>query len=228
MPMKNVSNPKVCISVGASGYSACCSMVRSSAMVELRLDLMQLDLEQVEQLLRYPATAIATCRKGKFGDAERAQQLQFAIRHGASYVDIEVEADEAYRSALVELAKSYGCKVIISYHNFEQTPGVPEMRQVVADCRRMSADVVKLVTTARSVRDSARVLSLYGEEDNLVAFAMGNAGRITRVACLYLGAPFTYASPAPGLEAAPGQIAAERMSAILRQLDDSVAGLSNP
>ncbi|MDR0567320.1 MAG: type I 3-dehydroquinate dehydratase [Prevotellaceae bacterium] len=225
--MKNVSDPRICISIGASGYSACCSMVRSSAMVELRLDLMQLDLEQVGQLLRYPAPAVATCRRGKLGDAERLQQLQFAVRHGAAYVDVEVEADDAYRSELVELAKRCGCKVIVSYHNFEQTPGAPEMRRVVADCRSMGADVVKLVTTARSANDCARVLSLYEGEENLVAFAMGSAGRITRVACLYLGAPFTYASPEPGMEAAPGQMAAERMSAIFRQLDDSIDRPSN-
>ncbi|MDR2813842.1 MAG: type I 3-dehydroquinate dehydratase, partial [Prevotellaceae bacterium] len=129
---------------------------------------------------------------------------------------------EAYRKTLVELAKKHGCKIIISYHNFEQTPGLPEMRQIVADSRSMGADVVKLVTTARSTHDSARVLSLYEGEKNLVAFAMGHEGRVTRVACLYLGAPFTYASPALGLEAAPGQIAADRMSIIFRQLDDSV------
>jgi 3-dehydroquinate dehydratase type I len=220
IPMKSTSTPKICTSVVASDYATCCSMVQSSAMVELRLDLMQLGLEQVGQLLRYPAVAVATCREGAFGNSERAQQLQFAIRHGANYVDIEVEADEAYRRALVELAKRHGCKVIISYHNFEQTPGVPEMRQAIADCRSMNADVVKLVTTARSAHDSARVLSLYEGEENLVAFAMGNAGKITRVACLYLGAPFTYASSALGLEAAPGQIAAARMCAILRQLDE--------
>jgi 3-dehydroquinate dehydratase type I len=227
MPMKSVSNPKICVSVGGSDYAACCRMVRSCAMAELRLDLMQLDLEQVGQLLRHPALTVATCREGTFGNDERSQQLQFAIRHGASYVDIEVEADEAYRRALVEVAKRHGCKVIISYHNFEQTPGAPEMRQIIADCRSMSADVVKLVTTARSAHDSAKVLSLYEGEENLVAFAMGDAGKITRVACLYLGAPFTYASPALGLEAAPGQIAAERMSLILQQLDDSIAKPTN-
>ncbi|MDR3187857.1 MAG: type I 3-dehydroquinate dehydratase [Prevotellaceae bacterium] len=209
----------VCTSIITSDYSACCRIAQRSAMVELRLDLMQLGLEQVKQLLCYPSLSVVTCRGGKFGDAERLQQLQFAVRHGASYVDVEVEASEAYRQPLVELAKEHGCKVIISYHNFEQTPALPELRQIAARCRSVGADVVKLVTTARSAHDSARVLSLYEGEKDLVAFAMGDAGKITRVACLYLGAPFTYASSSAGLEAAPGQITAEHMNEIARLIN---------
>jgi 3-dehydroquinate dehydratase type I len=192
-------------------------------MVELRLDLMQLDLEQVKLLLqREELLTIATCREGKFSTSDRLRQLQFAIRNGASYVDIEVESGEDYRTALVKLAKEHGCKIIISYHNFEQTPSLPEMRKIIADCRSMDANIVKLATAAHSTRDSARVLSLYEGESNLVAFAMGNAGKITRLACLYLGAPFTYAAPASGMEAAPGQISVSSMSFMMRKLEDSI------
>jgi 3-dehydroquinate dehydratase type I len=188
-------------------------------MVELRLDLMLLNVEQVKELLHCRIPTIATCREGKLSASERLQQLQFAIRHGASYVDIEVESDKTYREALAGLARECGCKIIISYHNFEQTPSLPEMRKTIARCRGMNADVVKLVTTARTVHDSARVLSLYEGENNLVAFAMGNAGAATRLACLYLGAPFTYASPASGLEVAPGQITAEDMNVMAQTLN---------
>ncbi|MDR0712101.1 MAG: type I 3-dehydroquinate dehydratase [Prevotellaceae bacterium] len=224
MQVSNVAHPQICVSLAASGYADCCNMAQSSAMIELRLDLMPLELEQIEQLLHYPALTVATCREGKFGKLERLRRLQFAIRHGATYVDIEVEADEIYRKTLVEFANKHGCKVIISYHNFEQTPSLPEMRKIIADCRSMNADVVKLVTTARSTHDSARVLSLYEGESSLVAFAMGDAGKITRVACLYLGAPFTYASPAAGLEAAPGQITADDMNLIIQKFSSKELG----
>jgi 3-dehydroquinate dehydratase-1 len=219
---EKATDAKICVSVATSDFADCSGIAQSSAMVELRLDLMLPDLEQVKELLlrrcRGRLLTIATCREGKLSLTERLQQLQFAIRHGASYVDIEVEADKTYREALVRLAGECGCKVIISYHNFEQTPGLPEMRKIIADCRSMSADVVKLVTTAHTVHDNAKVLSLYEGESNLVAFAMGSIGKITRLACLYLGAPFTYASPASGLEAAPGQITAEDMSIMIQML----------
>jgi 3-dehydroquinate dehydratase-1 len=220
--VEKVNDPRICVSITTPDITDCHSIVQNSAMVELRLDLMQLDLEQVKQLLRYELPTIATCREGKFDRSERLQQLQFAIRNGANYVDIELESDEAYRTALVKLAKEYGCKIIISYHNFEQTPDLPEMRKIIADCRGMDADVVKLVTAARSAHDSARVLSLYEDESNLVAFAMGSAGKITRLACLYLGAPFTYAAPASGMEAAPGQISAQDMNLMIQRFENSI------
>ena len=47
-------------------------------------------------------------------------------------------------------------QVIISYHNFENTPPVD---QVVNRVMRTPADVYKMVTTARKPSDAARVLA---------------------------------------------------------------------
>ncbi|MDR2814022.1 MAG: hypothetical protein LBB79_05145, partial [Prevotellaceae bacterium] len=75
--LKDITN-RICVSIGASDYAACCKVAQGSAMFELRLDLMPLDLEQVRQLLRYPALTVAACREGKFDAPERLQLLQFA------------------------------------------------------------------------------------------------------------------------------------------------------
>ena len=55
---------------------------------------------------------------------------------------------------------------------------------------------VKIVTTAKSVNDSTRILQLYSKKgsNNLIAFAMGDKGKISRILCLYLGSPYTYVS----------------------------------
>ena len=45
-----------------------------------------------------------------------------AIEAGARYVDVEVQADEAYRRDIIEKARIHGCKVIISFHDFQATP----------------------------------------------------------------------------------------------------------
>ncbi|MDR3329048.1 MAG: type I 3-dehydroquinate dehydratase [Prevotellaceae bacterium] len=210
-------NPLICLSLTTSTFSECLKVARGSEMLELRLDLMQATPQQVQQLLRLGVPTVATCREGRHSQAERLQLLQLAIREGATCVDVEVEADEAYRHALIATARAHGCKVIVSYHNFEETPALTELRRVGGCCRRQGADVVKLVTTARAKQDCARLLSLYGEDNSgsLVAFAMGSIGKITRVACLYLGAPFTYAAAAEGSEAAPGQMTAGDMQTMM-------------
>ena len=61
--------------------------------------------------------------------------------------------------------------------------------------------------SAVSEADVTRILSLYDEyeEGRLVAFAMGEAGRSSRLECLRLGSPFTYAALTSEEAAAPGQ-----------------------
>ena len=208
----------ICISITSTDFSECERAVRSSQMAELRFDIMQLQPAQLQALLQGSTPIVATCREGVYAQGERMSLLKYAIEHGAALVDVEVEADEAYRKALVEFAKKHGCKVIISYHNFEGTPSVAELKNIISTCRSMGADVVKLITTAHTAQDSARVLSLYETEKDLVAFAMGEAGKITRLACLYLGAPFTYASMGAGKEAAKGQMTAENMREVVERM----------
>jgi 3-dehydroquinate dehydratase type I len=188
----------------------------TAKMAELRLDLMQLHVTQIEKLLQQKIPTVVTCREGKYNRSERLELLRLAIQNGASYVDIEVEAEESYRKSLIEIAQKHRCKAIISYHNFDCTPSHSELRNIISSCHSMGAAVVKLITAAQSAQDSARILSLYETEKNLVAFAMGEAGKITRLACLYLGAPFTYASMGAGKEAAAGQMTAESMKEIVR------------
>ena len=50
---------------------------------------------------------------------------------------------------------------------------------------------------------------------NLIAFAMGDYGRMSRIICLYLGSPFTYVSL--GKPVAPGQFSLEQIKKILKK-----------
>jgi len=74
---------------------------------------------------------------------------------------------------------------------------------------------VKIVTTAKSIGDSTQILQLYSKKgsNNLIAFAMGDKGKISRILCLYLGSPYTYVS----LErpVAPGQFSIAEMKKII-------------
>ena len=76
---------------------------------------------------------------------------------------------------------------------------------------------VKIVTSAKTINDSSKVLSLYNNSSktNLIAFAMGDYGRMSRILCLYLGSPFTYVSL--GKPIAPGQFSLEQVKKILNQ-----------
>ena len=75
------------------------------------------------------------------------------------------------------------------------------------------SDNVKVVTMAKSINDAARVLSLYNNNNiKLIAFSMGNYGRMSRILCLLLGSPYTYVSF--GKPIAPGQFSVDEVKSI--------------
>ena len=157
--------------------------------------------------------------------AER--RLLKAIESGARYVDVEIEAQKQMSKRVRQAAHENGTIFIRSYHDFEGTDSFEALKAIVEKCVYHGADVVKLVTTAYSEADVEKVLSLYewcrqekesGNErigaladGGLIAFCMGEAGRISRLDCLRCGAPYTYAALNVEEAAAPGQWPTEEM-----------------
>jgi 3-dehydroquinate dehydratase I len=188
---------------------------------EIRMDRMVLTPEDITDIFSQPVMLIATCRPGMFDDRKRKAYLIDAIEAGAKYVDIEVESDVVSKREIMEKAGSKGCRVIVSFHDFEHTPGDERLRQIAALCLSEGADIVKIACKANSVMDSARLLGLLGRKDfkdRLVVVAMGEKGKITRIVAPFLGSLFTYASIAEGMQTAEGQIKKEHLEKIMRLL----------
>ena len=210
---------KICVSLGGMPFERCLQLASAWPLVEVRLDLIhQIDPEKIELLAGQCRQWIATCRPGNLTDDGRFELLKAAIRSGATYVDIEYEAESAYHQLLINLAGKHQCKVIISYHNFESTPDADILNRIIRHSIVMGADFVKLAVTANFPADSARIMSLYEQHEHLVAFAMGEAGKITRIAAPFLGAAFTFASVDEAHLTAPGQLTASQMDEIYRIL----------
>ena len=155
------------------------------------------------------------------------KRLIRAIEAGARYVDVEIEAQKQMSKRVRQAAHENGTVFIRSYHDFEGTSSFEALKAVVEKCVYHGADMVKIVTTAHSEADVEKVLALYewcreekksGNErigaladGGLLAFCMGETGRQSRVDCLKMGAPYTYAALSEEEAAAPGQWAAEDM-----------------
>ena len=155
------------------------------------------------------------------------KRLIRAIEAGARYVDVEIEAQKQMSKRVRQAAHENGTVFIRSYHDFEGTSSFEALKAVVEKCVYHGADMVKIVTTAHSEADVEKVLALYewcreekksGNErigaladGGLLAFCMGEAGRQSRVDCLKMGAPYTYAALSEEEAAAPGQWAVEDM-----------------
>jgi len=192
--------------------------VERSELAELRLDLLDLNKNQVIRLLRLQSKIVATCRAGKFSDSERMELMETAISNGAAYVDIELEMPARMRERLIGMAKGRGCKVIISYHNFETTPQPPELMDIIKNCRASGADIVKIACQVNDSDDSANLMSLYSKEKNIISFGMGVEGLITRLAAPLLGAEFTYAAADNNSKTGPGQVTVKEMGSFYKIL----------
>jgi 3-dehydroquinate dehydratase type I len=203
-------------------------------MAEVRLDaLTDVDsLDFVSLLKDRPCPLIFTNRSSDEGglfsgsEEDRISLLKKAVSEGADYVDIELRTDPALRDAIVKEVRKAGIKLIISYHDFSCTPAKEKLIEVFDSERRAGADIGKIITMAEGPQDVLKVLSLHframAEGFPLIAFCMGPLGKMSRLACLALGAYLTYASPARGHEAAPGQIPLDDLRAMVDYLNDNV------
>ena len=195
-------------------------------MAEIRLDSCRLSMDDIEECFSSDTPLVATCRVEEMLSADsgltRQQALKLseerllaAIDAGAAYVDVEMEIPKEVSKRIRARAHSCGTVFIRSVHDYSSTGTYDELKSCVEKCRYYGADIVKLVTMARSGEDAARVLQLYDEYDpaSLIAFCMGEAGRESRVECLAKGAPYSYAALSEDESAAPGQWTASDMAA---------------
>lgn len=197
-------------------------------MAEIRLDRCSLTDSETETCFESDVPLVATCRVSEVMASDPSlseikaaslceERLCRAIKAGARYVDVEVEAPKYMSKRVRSCAQENGTVFIKSFHDFSGTGSREELKSVVEKCLHIGADIVKIVTTARTADEAERVLSLYDEfaPEKLIAFSMGDAGRESRMQCLAKGAPYTYAALTEEDAAAPGQWSAAEMSSAL-------------
>ena len=188
------------------------------ALAEIRLDRCPLSLEEIDTLFSgTDVPLVATCRVAGDGSGswqEAEEKLRTAIEAGAAFADLEGEAPPPMGKRLRRLCSEYGTVMIRSAHFFDGTPSLEELTETALRLGRIGGEIVKIAATAATQEDADRVLALYGQPipDRLIAFAMGPAGRESRLACLAKGAPFTYAALSEAEAAAPGQWACNAMA----------------
>ncbi|MBT3208022.1 MAG: type I 3-dehydroquinate dehydratase [Bacteroidetes bacterium] len=211
----------LCVTIAERNFESCLSVIKNDKLYEIRLDKIILSNEEIEKLFKLPVMTIATCKTGGFfSNEECLNRLKIAIGTGAKYVDVEYESSENYRLELIELAKKNNCSIIISYHNFQQTPSTSELNEIATNCFKLGADIVKISTMINSNADNAKILSLYERTEKIISFGMGDKGKITRIIAPLLGAEFTYAAVSSSKTIAPGQLGKEEMLAVLNTLND--------
>jgi 3-dehydroquinate dehydratase-1 len=151
---------------------------------------------------------------GKFSGNEknRVSIIKLIAEYNPFLLDIEYDTLRKNKD-LQRYLKNTNTSTLVSWHNFKQTPNTSVLKKKLSEMKKFSNNI-KIVTMAKSINDGSRILSLYNNSKNvkLIAFSMGNFGKMSRLLCLLLGSPYTYVSL--GKPIAPGQFRLDEVKSI--------------
>ena len=194
--------------------------LKKSDYAEIRFDFLNPNLvpEALHLIRKDLGRCVSTLRPiregGKFSGNEknRISIIKLIAEYDPFLLDIEYNTLKKNRN-LQRYLKNTDTSLLVSWHNFKQTPTVPVLKKKLLEMKKFSNNI-KIVTMARSVNDGSRILSLYNNNKNvkLIAFSMGNFGKMSRLLCMFLGSPYTYVSL--GKPIAPGQFSLDEIKSI--------------
>jgi 3-dehydroquinate dehydratase type I len=220
----------LCVSMTARSAHECMEFVTkcNSDLIEHRLDFMG-RIENLEEIYDTAEAPVAvTCRSSSNGgyfmgsERERVGHLLDGISAGAAYVDVEIEIADPLFDVVSKAASSSGYEIIVSKHYHESTPELEDLSEMYHHLISKGAGIAKIVAFAKSMNDCWKTMKLYElseiRKHKLIAFSMGDLGKITRLVALFLGAPFMYVSMDNHDKAAPGQLSLTQMRFLLEVL----------
>ena len=203
-------------------------------MFEIRYDYLINDGVPLDDLLsslnkiRYPY--IFTFRSYKEGgmynvsDMDRLKIIENAIDYKPTIIDLELylfydEATKDYVRNIMKKCKDNGIHIIISYHNFNETPDYSTLYNIGEKEKQNGADILKIATKAMTLRDNITVLLVTYDlrmrlEMPMITMAMGDLGKVSRILTPLFGSDLIFVNLIG--ESAPGQIAP---SLVLRGLE---------
>lgn len=215
---------KTCVSIAEETPNKIKQVLKTaltkSDFAEIRFDFLNADQvpETIELIKKDLKRTVCTLRPksegGEFigSEKERISILKLIAEYSPYLLDVEFDTLRKNPS-LVRYLKNTNTKLLVSWHDFKKTPRTAELKNRMDQMSRFSSNI-KIVSTAKSTDDSTRMLELYGKKgkNNLISFAMGDLGRISRILCLYLGSPYTYVSLDRAI--APGQFSVDEIKKI--------------
>ena len=195
---------------------------KQSNYIEIRFDFLSPHQvpESLELVKKYLKRSVCTLRPksegGKFSGSEneRLSILKLIAEYNPFLLDVEYNTLRKNKQ-FANYIKKTRTDLLVSWHDFKKTPNDSTLNKILNQMTKFSKNI-KIVTTASSTNDSTRVLSLYNNASklNLIAFSMGEYGKMSRILCLFLGSPYTYVSL--GKPIAPGQFSLDEIKSIIK------------
>jgi 3-dehydroquinate dehydratase type I len=221
---------RVCISILPKTSTEALKLIEKAEkakadLIEVRLDKLdkhdrRADLASHGKTIKIATNKTLSCHGYFRGtETEQKQILLTAAKTGFNYVDIELST--SHIKELTGQISDLGAKPIVSFHDFQETLNQKELNSVLEREIACSADICKIVPTAKRLEDNLTLLNFCSENSkrcNLVCFAMGEHGKLSRLLSPLFGCAFTFAALERGHETASGQMTIQEMRSAFKLL----------
>jgi 3-dehydroquinate dehydratase-1 len=185
-------------------------------LVEYRLDYLT-DSSALETIAKGKVCPIiATDRSGR---KQSRTLLLAAADVGFDFIDVDLSFPLA--DSIIKQLKTNDVGIIVSYHDFLETPHEERLIQLLQVERDMGGDICKIVTTATQPTDNLILLGFINKcspMTKIVSFAMGKLGVASRVLSPLFGAEFTFASLDDESKTAEGQMSIDDLRGMWKML----------
>jgi len=217
--------PKICVPLMGSHRDKLLeelSMLEGYDLVEWRADYFEGDIIEMSSLLKEAlgeTPMLLTFRSVAEGGREWISKERFLeiVAH-ATYDVIDIELFFSEIKTAISLAHERQKLVLVSSHDFEQTPPTQIMKGRILHMEKLGADICKIAVMPKTVEDVLGLLQATVEakkitEVPLVTVAMGELGLISRVSGGLFGSDITFAKGA--FASAAGQIEVGEMKTLM-------------
>ena len=223
--------PIVAVTCGELGKQAGSVLREHPDFAEWRVDYLNSDedLSRASEIVKglkdsgtgiiFTPRSIEEGGAGTLTDARRLELIEYAVRNDLfDCLDIERASEEGFRRKAAELVGASGKQLILSSHNFVETPRSQSIDEILRGCG--DADIVKAAFMCKNM-DDFMTLQEAGrrfkirDSRPLILIAMGRSGIVGRAVPELLSSCLSFAkgtqSSAPGQISLPEIYEARRM-----------------
>ncbi len=207
--MRNRSlDGRVCESFFAENLSSAIDAVQNiKSLGELRFDLSSLEVNDIQTIKeKTHNTLIFTCRGGKFPEEFNLEAYLKAIESSYEYIDIDLQHDGHLLPKLYPALSQSSCQLILSYHNYNETPSSKKLAEIIHELTSSKADLIKVATLLHQQDDIEKLIQAQNSHKNTICLGMGELATKSRIQSLLNGGAFTFAAYDLSKSTAKGQL----------------------
>lgn len=218
---------KYCLPIIKSSEAEVLSEIKANQRVygffEIWLDYIEgLGADFLSSLLgEYEGRLVFVFRRKNLEKPKFSPDEQLDILKNLQNQDCLADMDVYDQKELIEKAKDFDLKRIISYHNYRHTPAEDELNKILEDISACNPEITKISTYCKSKSDALSLLKIMlemkAQNRKHIILGMGEKGLITRLYGTLWGNELTFITEKKEDSSASGQLTRAEFENFLKE-----------